>query len=364
MTRRQYRGAEVFAANLSIELIRQGQQIVFAGLYEPPEDALTIPGAVHADMRASKNVFISYGAVKRLSKLIQEEQPDIIQANGSDTLKYALAARLLSGNRPVIYRNISIISKWVGNSFLKKKLYSWLFKRVDHVSSVGHEAREDFKRFFSFPDQKISVIRRGIPLNAFDREKARAELLRLFDFPVEVKIFVHVGNFSEEKNHKFLLEVFALVKKKNEKARLLLVGEGTEYKAIADAVVQLGLQHTVYLLGFRRDIENIVPAADAFVMGSLIEGVPGVILEAASYNVPSVAVKVGGVPEVVRHNETGILLAHHDAADFANALLLLLSDENKRLQLGANAYRYVVDEFNPAVNAQKFIELYQTLNHG
>lgn len=361
VTKRQYRGAEVFAANLSTELIRQGQRILFVGLYKPGEAPLLVEGAVHADLLADKRSFISLIALWRLVKLIREEKPEIIQANGSDTLKYALAARVLTGYRPVIYRNISIISTWMGNSQVKKKLYTWLFNKVDHVSSVGNESRDDFKRFFAYPDQKIAVIRRGIPLKAFDREKARAMLATALHLPDDIRMVMHVGNFSKEKNHTFLLEVFTRILKNDDKIKLFLIGNGEEYQSVVKAIHALGLQDTVYLLGFRSDIENIVPAADVFVLCSHVEGVPGVILEAASYKVPSLAVNVGGVLEVVKNNETGILLENHDVEYFTNALLSLLADPDKRLQLGANAYRYVTEEYNPEFNARKFIDLYHQL---
>src|SRR5687768_16412860 len=98
VTKRQFRGAEVFAAKLSEELLKKGIEILFVGLYSPPQKCISVPGAVNLDLNG-KNQFLSISLVRNLAKLIMAEEPDIIQANGSDTLKYAVAARYFSGTK-------------------------------------------------------------------------------------------------------------------------------------------------------------------------------------------------------------------------------------------------------------------------
>lgn len=361
VTRRQFRGAEVFAANLSRELIASGQTIVFVGLYPPPEKVLTVEGAVNADVNTKPSPLISWAGVRSLAAIIKKENPDVIQANGSDTLKYALAARTLSGYRPVIYRNISIISTWVGNGFVKKSLYSALFKKVDHVSSVGTESMNDFINFFRYPANKISVIRRGIKARPAIREEVRKRLEREFELSASDKIVTHVGNFSPEKNHKFLLDVFAGIKNLDPEVKLILVGEGELVETIRAEIEKRGLQRTVFLAGFRADVENILAGADLFVLCSFVEGVPGVILEAASYKVPSLSVKVGGIGEVVENGKTGVLLDDHNVEIFASTLLQIVRDSTTLKRLGENAYVFAKAEFDPEQNAQRFIRLYQSL---
>jgi glycosyltransferase involved in cell wall biosynthesis len=362
VTRRQFRGAEVFAARLSEELIGQGVQIVFVGLYDPPVNPLSIAGARNTDLGVkNRGSFLSLTALKKLRTIIREEKPDVIQANGSDTLKYALAARALSGYRPVIYRNISMISNWMGKSALKKNLYSALFRMVDHVSSVGNESRKDFISFFQYPEEKISVIRRGVPFSAADRSSVRTALLTSLGLFPGSRIVVHVGNFSPEKNHAFLIDVFSVIRKEDPAVKLLLVGNGEEYTGIENAVKARSLSDTVFLLGFRSDMENILPAADLFVLCSKVEGVPGVILEAATFGIPSLAVNVGGVAEVVKNGETGFLIQGHQVNDFAAKLLEVVRDPAKLALLGAGAQKFVREEFDPAKNVLQFIKLYHQL---
>jgi len=361
ITSRQYRGAEVFAANLSKELLSRGHQVILAGLYEPGDSPLAVDGARHIDLGISRRFFFSLPGWWRLMKLMREIKPDIIQANGSDTLKYAIAARLFTRHPPIIYRNISIISTWMGRDFFKKKVYRWIFNKIDHVSSVGLVSMNDFKSYFGYPDEKISVIRRGISIRRVDAMHARQELVEKLSWSKDIKIAMHVGNFSREKNHIFLLEVFGVIKRVNNKVKLCLVGEGREYARVKKEVGLRNLEDTVYFLGFRSDIGNILPAADVLVMASLVEGVPGVIVEAATYNIPSLAVDVGGVSEVVLDGQTGILVPSHDSRLFAEKLMQLMTDDTRRLQLGHEAYQFAVSNFDPGDNAEKFIKLYNRL---
>jgi L-malate glycosyltransferase len=360
VTKRQYRGAEVFAANLSKELVKEGVEIVFAGLYEPGQNPLGVEGAKNVDLNG-KPAFLSWGTLQKLKKLVEAEKPDILQANGSDTLKYAVALRMFFPALPIVYRNISIISTWIGRSRLKKLFYKQVFSRVNHVSSVGQEAIDDLISLFSFPPEKTSVIRRGIPMGVYAREGARQSLLSTFGLPDTSKIIMHVGNFSPEKNHSFLLEVFDRVRKSDETIKLILIGDGPLYSPIKQEAISRGLASTVFFLGFRKDVQSYLAAADLFVMGSTVEGVPGVVLEAATQFVPTVAVDVGGMKEVIVPDETGVLLRGHDPEAFAASIIELIRDEGKRARFGQKAHQMVSAHFDPEKNCSKFIGLYTSL---
>jgi glycosyltransferase involved in cell wall biosynthesis len=92
-----------------------------------------------------------------------------------------------------------------------------------------------------------------------------------------------------------------------------------------------------------------------------VEGVPGVVLEAAAQFVPTVAVDVGGMKEAINHGETGILLADHNPNNFAYNVIELLNDKRRLVELGENAHRLVLSNFDPGRNCLKFIALYNSL---
>lgn len=363
VTKRQYRGAEVFAATLSDELIRKGISVVFAGLYSPPDSPLTVRGAVNIDLNGPKG-FLSISLLKKVIALLREHQPDVIQANGSDTLKYAVAARLFTRRVPVIYRNISVVSMWVGRNRLKKVFYQQLFSRVDFVTSVGHESLNDLINFFGYPVHKTRVIRRGIPLTVIDREVARREVRNEVKLPATTRLVVHAGNYSKEKNHEFLLTVFQAIKQHDSSIKLLLLGEGETYGHIASEITRRELGDTVFQLGFQRNIAHYLAAAELFVLCSWVEGVPGVILEAGQQGVPSVSSDVGGVREVIESDTTGVLMSEFNPLHYAEVITSLLNDKKRLMDMGENARRFVMQNFNAERNAQIFIELYSDLING
>lgn len=360
VTKRQYRGAEVFAANLSKELISSDIEIVFAGLYAAPDNALTVEGAENIDLNGSKS-FFSFSLLKQLKKLVEKEKPDIVQANGSDTLKYAVALKATFPFLPVVYRNISIISSWIGSSFLKKRFYKTLFSKVDHVTSVGRESIADFINTLSYPANKTSVIRRGIPILPIDKMQSCRELRRRFNLSSTDKVVMHVGNFSPEKNHVFLLDVFEGIKQQAPDVKLVLVGEGALFSSMQQQVVSRKLDDTIFFAGFHPNVQELLAGADLFVLCSKVEGVPGVVLEAAAQHVPSLAVNVGGIGEVVEDNQTGILLPGHNKEAFAQSILTLLSDEGLLQAMGEKAHQMVCEEFDSGKNKNTFISLYQSL---
>lgn len=361
VTKRQYRGAEVFAANLSTELLGFGHSIVFAGLYKNNSDILKVEGAKNLDLHPKKSSGFSPIIVQSLAKLVNREKPDVVQCNGSDTLKYMVAASYFSKRVPITYRNISTISEWIDSS-LKLYTYKILFKRVDHVTSVGSESIRDLITTLSYPEEKTSVIRRGISIKSFSSafpDNLRKEL----GFGEKEKIVMHIGNFSPEKNHEFLLDVFTRIKKENPEIKLVCVGEGVTFQTIRQQIKKQDLEDTVFLLGFRKDIPELLAQADCFALASKIEGVPGVILEAASQRVPTVATKVGGVPEVLIHEKTGFIIDDFDKKEFQKRLISLVTNSELNKKLGENAFNLVQKEFNPLSNALKFEKLYARLAH-
>lgn len=360
VTQRQYRGAEVFAANLSTELIKFGHSIIFAGLYANNINILEVENADNRDLSTAKTGNFSYALVKDLISLIKEVKPNVIQCNGSDTLKYMIAASFFTPRTPIVYRNISIISEWI-SSKPKYLIYKQIFQRVDHVSSVGEEAINDLVQTFNFPLDRTSVIRRGIPIKEVDTNKQRKLLAKEFNLKDDDTIAMHIGNFSPEKNHRFLLEICAEIKKTEPGLKLVLVGTGILFEEVKSNIVEMNLQKTVFLAGFRKNIPELLAAADCFLLASKVEGVPGVILEAAAQRKPSIATNVGGVKEVLKDGETGFIIDNFDQKEYSKKLIALMNNEKLRNELGDNAYKLVLNEFNPEKNAQRFENLYSRL---
>lgn len=360
VTERQYRGAQVFAAELSSLLAESGHEVLFVGLYATKENILYAKGAENIDLGGKKNAFNTTLFLKLL-KLIKKAKPDILQANGSDTLKYAVLAKTLYPKLNIVYRNISMVSAWAKQASVKRRVNRLLFKKVDRVTSVGMESMEDLVKTYGYPLVKTRMIRRGIPELKYDPVAARKKIISEFSFPQTDLILAHIGQFSPEKNHFFLIESFEKILAHDHHVRLLFIGEGKKYQEIREHVTQKNLDKHILFAGYRQNVQELLAGSDLFVLGSTIEGVPGVVLEAAIQSLPAVAVNVGGVGEVVKNGQTGILLDKHDTGDFSKAVISLLENDTLRKSLGENAKKFVQENYSLQNCLTQFESLYEDI---
>ena len=361
VTKRQYRGAELSAYFLSKQLIELGHEIFWVGLYAPGNDILDLPGAINHDLPGEKKPFLNFKKVNALKKFIKENKIDVVQANGSDNLKYAVAA--LSGikNIPLVYRNISQVSFWLKNAIIKKAFTKLLLSQVDNIVSVGVQSMNDINEIFPSFKNKTSVISRGVPDEKIDRLISSEKIKSEFGFPKNSKILMWAGSFSHEKNPEFMISVMKEILKDLPDAKLIMAGKGPLLKIVEEEVIKQNLQNEIILPGYRSDLPVLFAASELFLLCSNIEGVPGVVLEAGIQETPTVAVSVGGVKEVVINNETGILLNEHDILSFSKAIKELLNDEIKRNEFGKKSRHFVLENYNEKINAIKFEMLYKKL---
>jgi glycosyltransferase involved in cell wall biosynthesis len=362
VTARQRRGAEVFATQLSDALAARGHEVTVLGLYPAAGPSLDPERAAWEDLRPGRVGKLNPARVADLIRYLRRVQPELVQANGADTLKYSSIAKRLGELRaPLVYRNISIASQWLRGR-AHRAWGRWLAGALDHVSSVSEASGADFGRTYGVPAWRRSVTHRGILIPVgVDAEAARRELTRRAGIPPGAQLLVHVGNYSEEKNHLWLVGAFRGILTAAPEAHLVLIGDGVLRPEVEARIAQLELDHSVHVLGVQPDAAQLVAGADVFVLPSRIEGIPGVVLEAAAQAVPAVATDVGGMREAVRDGETGLLVARGDEGGFVAAVLALLADPARRCSMGAAARSLVQARFSMDVTAAAFEDLYARL---
>jgi glycosyltransferase involved in cell wall biosynthesis len=184
------------------------------------------------------------------------------------------------------------------------------------------------------PARKMRYVPNGIDLGRFssapgDRERVRAEL-EVGERP----LLLSVGRFEPAKDHAGLLRAFDALRRKLPEALLLLVGKGDLLPEVQRQADALGLADSVRFLGTRDDMPALMNASDVFVMSSVWEGLPLVLLEASSVGLPIVATDVGGNAEIVGHEESGLIVPAGDPGALSAALERVLGapiDERRRM---------------------------------
>ncbi|MCH7412395.1 glycosyltransferase family 4 protein [Belliella sp. R4-6] len=359
VTSRKSRGAEISAQRLSEKLIQLGHQVWFLGLYEHPEN-LCVEGGVNLDLTEKKSS-LNVKLIFSIKKLIKEIKPDIVQANGSDTFKYASLAMTGSNKPKLIYRNISVFSYWINERPLIKWIYGLLAKRIDHFVSVGHYASADLQQTLQLSTKKCSIIKRGFDTAMFDKENSRHQLIGKWGLSNDDFIIVQVGSLSLEKNVTFSLDVLAELKKEISQVKLLLVGEGPQEAVLRSKSEALAISRQVVFCGYQKEVREILAGADLLLLTSLVEGVPGVVVEAAIQDTPTVAIKIPGTEELISDGSSGVLIDSYDTNQFADKILSVQRDDLLRLNLANQARRQAIQAHDEAVNTKQFEELYKRL---
>ncbi|WP_297486551.1 glycosyltransferase family 4 protein [Thermococcus sp.] len=193
---------------------------------------------------------------------------------------------------------------------------------ADHVITVSNRNREILVEKLGVPVGKVSVIPNGFDSNLFkplDKAKAKRKL----GLPLDKKIVLNVANLVPVKGHEFLVRAMVDVLKVRRDILLVVVGDGPLRGKLEGLVKKLGLSEYVKFVGARPhdEIPLWMNAADLFVLPSLREGNPTVMFEALGVGLPFVGTSVGGVPEVIKSEDYGLLCPPADAKCLAEKIL-------------------------------------------
>ncbi|MBL0766438.1 glycosyltransferase family 4 protein [Marivirga atlantica] len=350
--RPQLRGAEIFACQLSLELQKLGHDV----------DILILFGENNGELQYDLN-YISLGAIqnkrfwdfkayKRLAKIIRSEGYDLVQANAGDTLKYAALSKMLyKWKAKLAFRNANKMS-----DFIKSKAHLWLnqffLNKMDFAISVSENCRQDLIRLYP----KAKAITATGTIGTFDFSQ-----LEVIERLSQNKVWINVGSFVKEKNHSFLMEIFAEYLKEDNGNELWLIGDGPLRNQLNEQVVNLGIEKKVRFLGYRSNAVAYIKAADIMVMPSKIEGLPGVILEALSCGKPVIASEVGGIPEVVINDQNGYIIKAFDKAEYISKIHKVLTNQELRKKMSQNAKNLIQEEFMMPKIAERFESIYHQI---
>jgi glycosyltransferase involved in cell wall biosynthesis len=233
--------------------------------------------------------------------------------------------------------------------------------RIGHVVpvAVAEDVRTTIRQLYGYLDAPL--IPNGIPTDEYAPDPNRRRRWRQrHGLEPEAIVLTHVGRFAPPKNHALLIEAFAQVRA-HTPLYLLLVGGGELEDAVRQQVAGLGLQERVRFLGVRADVPAILNASDLFVLSSRWEGNPLSVMEAMAAGLPVVSTAVGGVPELVREGETGLLVPSGDAAALARALQALVDDPARREAMGAAARQHAITHFDIRHTVRQYEALYERL---
>ncbi len=182
--------------------------------------------------------------------------------------------------------------------------------------------------------------------------------------PPGARLVGAIGRLSWKKAYHHLLAAAARVRAVRPDVDFVIVGDGPLRAEVEAEASRLGIREHVHLLGEVRQVRALLRAFDVFVISSVIEGMPNVVLEALAVERPVVATAVGGIPEIVSHERSGLLVSPGDPAALAAGVLRVLDDPREAAAFGAEGRRTVESQFSVDTMVGRFTALYDGLRAG
>ncbi len=349
-------GADMVLVQVASRLNRERFR-VFCGLLTPDQGKVIPPELETVNFNLPRlNGLIWLRFLLHLCWVLHRQRIHIIHVNSYVPGNYARLAAILMGV-PVI------IDHWHGFgkfNFKRRLICRFLGRFTTHSLAVSQGVRDYVVEQCRLDPANFRVVYNAIDWSRFQRERnlrLRQELGAPPDLPL-VGLVARLDHWG--KGHREFLAAMAVLRKRHP-CLGLIIGGGRRQAEMEQMARNLGLAKAVVFLGHRDDIPDLLAALDIFVLPSHREGVSLALLEAMAAGLPVIATKVGGLPEVVIHEKTGLLVPAADAEALAQALGRLLEDPSYAKNLGQNARQHVQTYFSIERLGRDINEIYDEL---
>lgn len=323
-TERGWRGGERQVLWLAERLLRDGHRSLVA--CRPGEPLAARAGVAGLPVVPSTPVGeIDLLAALRLRCVVLRERVDIVHAHTAHAVALAALATLATPARAVLTRRVNYPLS--GNPASR-----WKYARAAAVIAVCRAAADALVAS-GVPAERVSVVYSGVDLDR-DARPASSETLAALGVPPGAPLVVQVGALVPQKDPLTFVRAIDVAHGRVSALHALLVGDGALRPAIEAEIAARGLTNVVHLAGFRADADALLAAADVVALSSADEGVGGVTIDAMSFGRPVAATAAGGVPEVVPHDEAGLIVPVGDAAALGDAIARLLEYPALAARLG------------------------------
>lgn len=272
--------------------------------------------------------------ILKIREIIRSNAIDVVHVDGSINIVPALAAAF--NRTPIVWHYNDDMP-----ALLKKVFRPLTAILADKIIIQGKKIGEQYLKHNTKFWNKMAFVYPGVDTNEFnadvfgsrEKKRVRAE----FDVPQEYYLVGTIGNISSFKGHSYFIESAKKIKDEIKDVKFLIVGSKLDtasayWNKLQELVSELGLEDDVIFAGFRSDIPEILSALDVFVLSSVREACPNVVLEAMAMRVPVVATDVGAVSEQVINGQTGILVQARNSTAIANAVLAYLRKPKEEIE--------------------------------
>lgn len=301
--------------------------------------------------------------VKVLKELIRRIKPDLVHTHG--TLSGRIAAKGL--HVPVVY---SRHSAFPVPAKIKYPPGRWVNKLVnehfaDHIIAVSPATRDNLTEGGISP-KKITVVMNGVAPVEETGPEDRAKLRQALSIPPDTVVFGILARIEDYKGHLYLVHAAKLLKEQGRSGfRVLIAGTGSFEEDVARAVVEMGVEDVVQMLGFRADVAALLNILDVQLNASYgTEATSLALLEGMSLGLPSIVSDYGGNPFLVEHGVNGLVFPSQDSLALSKCMTRLMDHPNEVKAMGQRAKERFNAQFTGPVFAQNIERIYLDVRKG
>jgi len=372
ITSSEYGGAQKYVFDLAVNLPEAKYQATVAAgsgdgeLFKRLAGFPLVKAIKLSNLKRLPGPLAAKRCLKEILELLTKEQPDILHLNSSMAgCLGSWAAKVYKKNTKANLKVVYTVHGWVflEPSFLKPRIYFLAEKITARWKDVfivlsERDLQIGLKRKIS-RENKFVKIYNGLNDEApcfLTKETARKILPAEFQ-KNNLPIIGTIANFYPTKGLQYLIEAARLLKEKNKNINFIIFGDGPEKKKLEKQIAESNLEKNIFLAGRIPSAARYLTAFDIFILPSVKEGLPYAILEAMAAELPIVATGVGGIPELIENNKSGLLVEPKNPVALASAIEGLLADPNQKKNLAREA-KQRIKKFSLAKMLNQIYSLY------
>lgn len=293
----------------------------------------------------------------KISKFIKDNNIHIIHSHEykSDIIGFFLAKL---HRIPIV----TTLHGWISNSFKSKcyiSMQKFLLRYFNVVIAVSSKIRDDLIKV-GVPEEKIRLIYNAIVVEKYQPSNNYNNLLRnKIKLPQGAVLIGNIGRLSPEKGQKDLLMAAKKIIETNQNVYFFIIGDGPDRSSLEKLSSELNISDKVFFMGHLKDMREVYQDLDIVALTSHTEGFPNVILESLCMEKPVIATAVGGVPEIIENNITGLLVPPQSPEAIAEGIEYLLKNPEEAKVLAINGKKMVLQKFHFSSRVEKIQELYR-----
>lgn len=355
-------GSGVIATELGIRMAELGHEVHFITSSLPFRLNRIYPKIYYHEVEISHYPVFQYPPydltlASKMAEVIDREELDILHVHYA--MPHAICAILA---RDIAERDVKIVTTLHGTDITVlgidptfKQMIKHGIEQSDIVTAVSHSLVKQTQTMLSVK-KDIQVIYNFVNEEIYSK-KHMPDIRKQYNISSEEKILIHISNFRGVKRLADVIYTFQKVHKAIP-SKLLLVGDGPDYKRTKKLTEELGLEEHVLFLGKQNNIRDLLAISDLKLLLSDKESFGLVLLEAMFSHVPCIGTNVGGIPEVLIHDKTGFLVEVGDTADASKYAIALLQDEYMLDEFKKASYRHAQHSFHSDKIVNQYLQVY------